>query len=133
MSAEHEKKVTDFLNSWHAADMGRSVEYLADDVVYHNMPWEAVSGHAGVRQILDPVVHGDNNALVKMDITHTASSGNIVMNERLETWALDEVRLELPVVGLFEFDAAGKICRWHDYFDAKTSEAFMAAASKRQS
>ncbi len=133
MSAENEHKVTDFLNSWFDADMGESVQYLSEDVSYHNMPWEPVSGHAGVRQFLDPVVQGENNALVKMDITHTTSSGNTVMNERIETWEIGDVRVVLPVVGMFAFNSDGKISRWNDYFDAKTVEPFMAAVSKRQS
>ena len=101
MSAENEKKATDFCNSLGDADLGKSVQYLSEDVDYHNMPWEPVNGHAGVRQVLDGFVEGDNNLLEKMDIKHTTSSGNIVMNERLETWAIGSVKVDLPVIGMF--------------------------------
>lgn len=130
MSAENEKKVTDFCNSLFDADMAKSVQYLSEDVEYHNMPWEPVTGHAGVRKVLDPFVHGENNLLEKMDISHTSSSGNTVMNERLETWTKGDVTVKLPVVGMFEFNSQGKICRWHDYFDAKTIAPLMEALKK---
>jgi limonene-1,2-epoxide hydrolase len=105
------------------------VAYLSEDVVYHNIPWQPVTGHAGVRQVLDPFVHGPNCALQKMDIKNTTSSGNTVMNERLETWVKGSMRLELPVVGVFELKN-GKITHWRDYFDADTAKPLMEAVQK---
>ncbi len=100
-----------------SGDMSRVVRYLSEDVVYHNIPWKPVTGHAGVRQVLDPYLEGENRALVRMDIRHTVSSGNVVFNERLETWVKGPVRLELPVVGVFELKD-GKMVQWRDYFDS---------------
>lgn len=117
MSTENEKLVTEFCQSLRSADMAKVVSYLSEDVVYHNIPWQPVTGHAGVRQILDPFIQGPNCALMKMDIKNTTSSGNTVMNERLETWVKGSVRLELPVLGVFELKN-GKITQWRDYFDA---------------
>lgn len=126
MSAENEKIVTDMCQSLPSADMTKVVSYLSEDVVYHNIPWEPVTGHAGVRQILDPFVHGPNCAIVRMDIKNTTSSGNTVMNERLETWVKGSVRLELPVVGVFEVKN-GKITHWRDYFDSGSVAPLMEA------
>ena len=129
MSAENEKIVTAMCQSLQNADMAKVVSYLSEDVVYHNIPWAPVTGHAGVRQVLDPFVHGANCALVRMDIKNTTSSGDTVMNERLETWAKGTVRLELPVVGVFEVKN-GKITHWRDYFDS-TSVAPLTEAIQR--
>ncbi len=117
MSTENEKIVTDMCQSLRSADMTKVVSYLSEDVAYHNIPWAPVTGHAGVRQVLDPFVHGANCALERLDIKHTTSAGNVVMNERLETWVKGSVRLELPVLGVFEVNK-GKITHWRDYFDA---------------
>ncbi len=119
MSAENEKIVTEMCQSLLSADMTKVVSYLSEDVVYHNIPWQPVTGHAGVRQVLDPFVHGANCAIVRMDIKNTTSSENVVMNERVETWVKGNVRLELPVVGVFEVKN-GKITQWRDYFDAES-------------
>jgi limonene-1,2-epoxide hydrolase len=129
MSAENEKIVSEFCQSLLSADMTKVVTYLSADVVYHNIPWAPVTGHAGVRQVLDPFVHGPNCAIVKMDIKNTTSSGNTVMNERLETWVKGNVRLELPVVGVFELKN-GKITHWRDYFDANTVTPLMEAVQR---
>jgi limonene-1,2-epoxide hydrolase len=126
MSAENEKLVTDFCNSFLGADMTKVVSYLSPDVYYHNIPWAPVTGHAGVRQVLDPFLHGQNCCLARMDIKNTTSAGNVAMNERVETWVKGNVKVELPVVGVFTIEK-GKITRWCDYFDSGTAAPLMEA------
>jgi limonene-1,2-epoxide hydrolase len=132
MSTENEKLVTEFCNSLLSADMAKVVSYLSPDVLYHNIPWAPVTGHAGVRQVLDPVVHGANCAITRMDIKNTTSAGNTVMNERVETWVKGSVRLELPVAGVFEI-TNGKITHWRDYFDSGQVAPLMEAVQRSQS
>jgi limonene-1,2-epoxide hydrolase len=127
MSAANEKTVTDFCNSLRGRDMNKLVSYLTEDVFYHNMPWDPVHGHDGVRKVLTPFVEGPKIVLEKMDIKNTSSSGNVVMNERIEHWIAGSVKVELPVVGVFTFNDKGKIFRWCDYFDAKTAEPLTEA------
>lgn len=117
MRANNERLVTDFCNAL-ADGLAAMLPYLADDVLYHNMPWEPVTGHAGVRQVLEPFI-GSQKLLQKMEIKHTTSAGNVVMNERLETWVKGDVTVLLPVLGVFTI-ADGKIAKWCDYFDAGT-------------
>lgn len=128
MSNAHATFVTDFCNSLLGADMARTCTYLSDDVVYHNMPWAPVVGHAEVRKVLDPLVHGVNCALRKMEISHTVVTGDVVMNARLETWERRGIRVELPVAGLFEI-RGGKIVRWCDYWDLETIKPLLATLS----
>ncbi len=124
MSADNEQFVTDFCNSLTLGDMSRVVSYLSEDVFYHNMPWAPVNGHAGVHEVLDPFVN--TNLLQKMEIKHTSSSGNVVTNERLETWVKGDVRVLLPVLGVFIL-TNGKITKWCDYFDSGTMAPLMEA------
>ena len=124
MSAENEQLVTEFCHALGGGDMGKVVSYLSADVLYHNMPWDPVTGHAGVREVLDPFVGA--NLLQKMEITYTASSGDVVTNERLETWVKGDVRVLLPVLGVFTL-TDGKISKWCDYFDSGTIAPLMAA------
>lgn len=124
MSAEHEQFVTEFCHSLTSGDMSKVVSYLSEDVFYHNMPWAPVTGHAGVHEVLDPFVNA--NLLQKMEIKHTSSSGNIVTNERLETWVKGDVRVLLPVLGVFTL-TDGKITKWCDYFDSATIAPLMEA------
>ncbi len=126
MSIDNEQLVTAFCMSFQSGDMAKVVSYLADHVLYHNIPWKPVTGHEGVRKVLDPFLHGSNCALTKMEIKHTTSSGHVVMNERLETWEKRDVKLELPVVGVFEIED-GKITKWRDYFESTHLTPLMAA------
>ena len=124
MSAEHEQFVTDFCNSLASGDMDKVVAHLSEDVFYHNMPWEPVTGHAGVHEVLDPFIKA--NLLQKMEIKHTSSSGNVVTNERMETWVKGDVTVLLPVLGVFTM-TDGKISKWCDYFDSGTIVPLMEA------
>ncbi len=124
MSDSAARLVTDFCNSLLLGDMAKTCSYLSPEVVYHNMPWAPVTGHAEVRKILDPLVHGPGNALRGMDISQTVSDGVNVMNARMETWVRGTVHVELPVAGVFEV-RSGLIVRWSDYFDATTVQPLM--------
>lgn len=129
MNAENERIVTAFCRSLLDADMAKTVEYLAEDVQYHNIPWKPVTGRAAVRQLLDPLVDGANCAITTMDIKHTASCGNVVMNERVETWVKGGVTIDLPVLGVFELQN-GKITHWRDYFDSGTIQPLLDTLKK---
>jgi len=129
MSVENEKIVTEFCRSLEDGSVAKLASYLSEDVVYHNIPWPPVNGHAGVRQVLGPFLEGPGRATVKMNIKNTTSSGNTVMNERLEEWTKGSVKLDLPVLGVFELKN-GKITHWRDYFDANTVQPLMDAIQK---
>lgn len=126
MSKANIQIVTELCNSLLAGDMAKSVAFLSDDVVYHNMPWEPVSGHAGVRRVLDPFVHGTDCALKKMDILNSAASGDIVMNTRSELWERAGVSVVLPVAGVFRI-RDGLISQWDDYWDSVTLQPLLEA------
>jgi limonene-1,2-epoxide hydrolase len=129
MSTENAKLVTEFCMSLEKGDMTKLVSYLSEDVVYHNMPWQPVTGHVGVRKVLGPFLEGPGRATVKMNITNTTVAGNTVMNERLEEWVKGSTKVDLPVLGVFELKN-GKITHWRDYFDAKTSAPLTEAIQK---
>jgi|SRR5713101_7460292 len=114
MSAANEKLATDLCNSLLTREISKALPYLSEDVFYHNIPWEPVTGHAGVRKVLEPFLA--YCVLEKMDIKHTAASGDVVMNERVETWSKGNVRVQIPIVGVFTIKG-DKITRWCDYFD----------------
>ena len=129
MSVENEKIVTEFCQSLESGSVAKLVSYLSEEVLYHNIPWPPVTGHAGVRQVLGPFLEGPGRATVKMNIKNTTSSGNTVMNERLEEWTKGSVKLDLPVLGVFELKD-GKITHWRDYFDANSTQPLTEAIQK---
>jgi limonene-1,2-epoxide hydrolase len=129
MAIDPAQFVTDFCNSLLGGDMVKTCTFLAPNVLYHNMPWPAVTGHAEVRKVLDPLVHGTNRALKIMDIQHTVCTGEVVMNARVETWERRGVRVELPVAGLFVIKN-DLILKWCDYWDLATIQPLLATLSQ---
>jgi len=117
MSAENEKLVTDFCQSWTRKDLDEILSYLADDCFYHNIPMEPCVGKAAIRVFLEPFLKGADTA--SFEIKHTTSAGNVVMNERVDHFVMGPKKIDLPVAGVFEI-RNGKIAAWRDYFDLAT-------------
>jgi len=117
MSAENEKLVTDFCQSWTRKNVDEILGYLTDDCFYHNIPMEPCVGKAAIRKFMEPFMKDADT--VNFEIKHTTSAGNVVMNERVDRFVMGPKKIELPVAGVFEVHG-GKISAWRDYFDLTT-------------
>jgi limonene-1,2-epoxide hydrolase len=117
MSAENEKLVTEFCQSWSRKKVDEILSYLTDDCFYHNIPMEPCVGQAAIRKFIEPFMKEADT--VQFEIKHTTSAGNVVMNERVDRFVMGTKKLELPVAGVFEV-RNGKISAWRDYFDLTT-------------
>jgi limonene-1,2-epoxide hydrolase len=117
MSAENEKLVTEFCQSWTRKNVDEILNYMTDDCFYHNIPMEPCVGKAAIRKFLEPFLKDAQSA--NFEINHTTSAGNVVMNERIDRFVMGPKTLELPVAGVFEIQN-GKISAWRDYFDLAT-------------
>jgi limonene-1,2-epoxide hydrolase len=117
MSAENEKLVTDFCQSWSRKNVEDILSYLTDDIFYHNIPMEPMVGKAAVRKFVEPFLKDAESAV--FEIKHTTSAGNVVMNERVDRFVMGPKKIELPVAGVFEV-RNGKIAAWRDYFDLES-------------
>ena len=124
MSAENEKLVADFCQAWAHRDTDEVLSYMTEDCSYHNIPMDPCVGHDAIRKFVEPFLRGAET--VRFDILHSASAGNVVMNERVDHIAMGEKKLSLPVAGVFEFQN-GKISAWRDYFDLDTFNKQMGA------
>ncbi len=122
MSAANEKLVTDFCTAWSHLNTDEVLSYLAEDCFYHNIPMEPMVGHAAVRKFVEPFLKNATSAT--FDIKHTTSAGNVVMNERVDSFVMGPKTISLPVAGVFEI-RDGKISAWRDYFDLDTFQKQM--------
>ena len=117
MSAENEKLVTDFCESWARRNLDEVLSYLSDDCFYHNIPMEPCVGKDAIRAFLEPFIKDADT--INFEIKCTTSAGNVVMNERVDSFVMGPKKLDLPVAGVFEI-RGGKIVAWRDYFDLAT-------------
>lgn len=117
MNAQNEKLVRDFCAAWQRRDIEELVGFFTPDAVYHNMPMAPVSGHDGIRQVLQLFVPPAQS--IDFEVLNLASSGPVVLAERVDRFVMGGKKVELPVVGVFEI-RDGKIALWRDYFDMQT-------------
>ena len=117
MSAQNETLVRDFCAAWRRRNIEELIGFFTADAVYHNMPMAPVSGHDGIRTAFQYFVPPAQS--IEFEILGLASTGSIVLAERIDRFVMGEKKVELPVVGVFEI-RDGKISAWRDYFDMQT-------------
>jgi len=117
MSAENEKIVTDFCRAWSRMKLDEILGFMTDDAVYHNIPMPPATGKAAIRAVVDGFLKMAD--AIDFKVLNTASAGNVVMNERVDSFQYKGGKTgSVPVVGVFEVKG-GKISAWRDYFDMK--------------
>jgi limonene-1,2-epoxide hydrolase len=117
MSAENEKIVTDFCQAWSRRKLDEILGFMTEDAVYHNIPMAPAKGKTAIAAVVDGFLKMAD--AIDFKILHTASAGNMVMNERVDSFTYKGGKKgSVPVVGVFEVQG-GKISAWRDYFDMK--------------
>ena len=110
-----ERVVRDFCAAFARQDLQEILGFFAEDAVYHNVPMAPAEGLPAIEAVLKQFV--TPGAPAEFEIRNLAVSGSTVLTERLDRLQLQGKAVELPVMGAFEIDAAGKIRAWRDYFD----------------
>ena len=115
MPAESEKVVADFCKCWERRNLDEIMAFFTDDAVYHNIPMKPAVGKASINEAIAGLLKGVKS--IEFKILHTATAGHVVMNERVDSFEANGKKVALPVMGVFELTADGKIKGWRDYFD----------------
>ena len=88
--------------------------FLADDVVYHNIPMDPAVGIDAAMAVIDMFVTMCEG--LEFEVHHLAADGDTVLTERTDTFTINGTTAPLPVMGAFRV-VDGKIAEWRDYFD----------------
>jgi limonene-1,2-epoxide hydrolase len=115
MEVRAEKVVSDFCGAWSKLNLDEIMSFFTDDAVYHNIPMPVAKGKDVIRKTIEGLLKG--TVSIKFDILHSAVAGNVVMNERVDSFEAGGKHVSLPVMGVFEVTDHGKIKAWRDYFD----------------
>lgn len=105
-----------FMQAWGSLDIEAVMEHFTDDAAYANVPMGPPNlGKLAIREFIEGFL---GSATEINFIVHHQIEGatGIVMNERTDILVMDGNRVELAVMGVFEFQD-GKISAWRDYFD----------------
>lgn len=112
---DNDQLISAFCEAWTNGDLDVIVGSLADDAVYHNIPFKPINGKDAIATTIRSFIEGSD---IVFETLHQVAQGNVVMNERIDTITTDGKTNALPVVGVFEI-TDGKITAWRDYFDRK--------------
>lgn len=108
----------EFLAAWGKLSSDALMPYFAEGAVYQNMPWPPLEGQAAIRGFLDAFFPMATK--LQFDTSLLTTKGSLVYTERVDQfWLKSGPHIRLPILGVFEFDKAGKIKAWRDYFDLK--------------
>ena len=107
--------VMSLVQAFNDNDIDGVAEHFTEASVYHNIPMEAVTGTAAIREVLKGFMGMSSN--IDWIVSHIAETdAGVVLTERVDRFEINGKWLELPVMGTFEV-ADGKIAAWRDYFD----------------
>ena len=107
-----------FLDALQDLDMDAAAEFLAEDAVWHNVPFPPAEGKPTVLKQLT----GMNrlpNARFTVEMHNIAANGPVVLTERTDGLWSGPVGGEFWVCGTFEVHD-GRITLWRDRFDMAT-------------
>jgi limonene-1,2-epoxide hydrolase len=103
-----------FVAAWPTGDAAAVATLFSVNASYHNGPLDAVHGRDAIQTTLSGFMAMGGN--VAIDMVNLLADERIVMTERIDHFTIDDRRISLPVMGIFEIDD-GRIVAWLDYFD----------------
>src|SRR4051794_32948779 len=104
-----------FCDVWgNGADADVIIDYFTDDAIYHNIPIDPVVGKEAITATFAMFTTGVKS--IEFRVLNIVADGNTVLTERVDIFEMENVTIELPVMGTFEL-RDGKIAKWRDYFD----------------
>ncbi len=111
--------ISEFIQACTRADPDEFASYFTEDAVWWNSPWPPVKGRDAIRETLRR--GSQKMAALPWEIRHIAADGNIVLTERVDHFLVNNKRVSVPCMGIFELQG-GKIAAWRDYWDLKQFE-----------
>jgi limonene-1,2-epoxide hydrolase len=117
--------LSQFIGAIERRDLNVVRAMLAEEISYENMPMQPIVGREAVMEVIEAFLAPAE--LVDWKILRQWECEGVVVNERIDRFRIGNGWLELPVAGFFEFDAAGQIILWRDYFDLGSYTSQMAA------
>ena len=106
--------VTAFIRALEVKDYDTAASYLAEGVVYDNVPMPTVVGREATIEGLKPFLA--SATAVQWVVHRQLADDHQVVNERVDRFEIGGRWLEIPVAGIFEV-SDGQITLWRDYFD----------------
>jgi limonene-1,2-epoxide hydrolase len=105
-----------FIQAWSDRNVDAIMAHFTEEASYTNIPMGPPNvGKTAIRAFIEGFI-GSASEINFIVHNQVEGSDGVVMNERTDILAFEGNRIELQVMGVFEFEG-GKISAWRDYFD----------------
>ena len=115
MAADLEQTVRRFFDTWVQRDPAALTAFFAPDGQWREANRNAAQGHDEIRAVFDLQTGFATD--FSFEFRNLAAFGDTVFTERVDRFVINGVLMTVPVAGVFEFDAEGRIADWRDYYD----------------
>jgi limonene-1,2-epoxide hydrolase len=92
--------------------------YFTPDAVFVNGTSFTLQGEAELREFFEELRRRVTRC--EFEVVNLATSGDVVLTERIDRVVVDGRSIELPLMGAFEV-LDGRVAAWRDYFDHAVS------------
>ncbi|KAI9003934.1 hypothetical protein DFJ74DRAFT_713448 [Hyaloraphidium curvatum] len=115
-----------FFDAFATKDLDKICSFLADDATILNHPTPPAQSKAQWREGMAGFIGACKEIVFVIDHIATGADGS-VFSERVDKFSMNGKWLELPVVGVMEFNSEGKISAWREFWDMASFQKQMAA------
>jgi limonene-1,2-epoxide hydrolase len=117
--------VRSFFADWSTRDPSVVVAYFAQDGEWTEANRETARGHDEIRSVLE--IQLGFGSEFSFEFRTIEACGNVVFTERIDRFSINGAPMVVHVAGIMEFDDAGKIKAWRDYYDWSALERQLLA------
>ncbi|HLM95131.1 MAG TPA: limonene-1,2-epoxide hydrolase family protein [Acidimicrobiales bacterium] len=126
MLADHEATVRAFFGAWVERDPDRLTRFFAPDGTWTEANRDPAKGPDEIRPVFELQTSFASD--FSFEFKRLEVVGDTVFTERVDRFVINDTPMAVPVAGIFEFDADGRISAWRDYYDWALLEAQLLAA-----
>lgn len=106
---------TRMIAAWKAMDWPAAAALFAEDGVLHSMMVEPIEGRDAIEKRIAGL--GELATEIVLDVSNMGVINGILYMERVDRFVYNGKKGAVPVTGVLEFDRAGLISVWREYYD----------------
>ena len=114
-------RVRAFAAHWAKKDADAAIAFFDPDCIYHNLPEPPIYGTTAIKAYFANVF-ANVQAIDILIRSIAEDAAGAVLTERTDRFLIAGRKLDVPVMGIFEF-RQGRIFHWREYYDPRPMQA----------